>query len=210
MKFKIKACFKFFLLNFLCLIVFYNYFKVESRSNKPPSTIYSVLEPYKSYGVFTSAKSYNSVESLKYLDRNLLKKGIFPIQITIHNNSAQNFYLSDKSIDLDNLSASSVANRVHQSYIPRSIALKIASAFFWPFIIPSTIDSFVSFSSYSKMKREYSAKSLKKNGETLIAYSSTHRIIFVEDRNIQNDLTLFLKDTDTGKNYSISTKIDLS
>jgi hypothetical protein len=132
-----------------------------------------------------------------------------PVQITIQNNSAKSFCLSTESVDLDNLSASVVASCVHRSYIPRSIGFKVAAFFFWPFVIPSVIDSIVTYSHHKKMKQDYAAKSLKDEGEVLVPYSTTHRVIFVKPQNLQEYLTLYLSDGDRGHYYSMLTKIEM-
>ena len=133
-----------------------------------------------------------------------------PVQITIQNNSAKSLYLSTQSVDVDSLSASSVANRVHRSYIPRSIGFKVAAFFFWPFMIPSAIDSILTYSHHKKMKRDYAAKSLKDEGEVLVPYSTTHRVIFVRSQQLQEDLTLYLRDAGNGHYYSLLTKVEMS
>ncbi|MCX6991419.1 MAG: hypothetical protein NTX49_10240 [Chlamydiae bacterium] len=123
------------------------------------------------------AKAYTSEESKKYLRKDLLRKGYQPVQITIQNNSAEEFSLSSGSVDLPTADPSKIAHKLLHSAIPRSIALRVASLFFWPFAIPSTIDSMITLKSYKTIKNDLQSKLVKK--EVIAPYSIYNRIVFV-------------------------------
>ena len=75
------------------------------------------------------AKAYTPEESTKFLNKNLLRKGYQPVQITIQNNSSQEYSLSSGSVGLPTASPSKVTMKLMQSAIPRGIAFRIASFF---------------------------------------------------------------------------------
>jgi hypothetical protein len=88
-----------------------------------------------------------------------------------------------------------VALKVTKSAIPRGIAYKIASFFFWPFMIPSTIDSIRVLSHHSSLKRDLMAKSMKE--EIVAPYSTFHRVLFVPEKEFKENFKVTLIDLDT-------------
>ncbi|MEI8329547.1 MAG: hypothetical protein WCG14_06085 [Chlamydiia bacterium] len=123
------------------------------------------------------AKAYTPEESTKFLNKNLLRKGYQPVQITIQNNSSQEYSLSSGSVGLPTASPSKVTMKLMQSAIPRGIAFRIASFFFWPFMVPSTIDSIITMKTYQSIKNDLQSKLVKK--EVIAPYSIYNRIVFV-------------------------------
>jgi|GEM_PF-545152 len=123
------------------------------------------------------AKAYTPEESKKYLRKDLVSKGYQPVQITIQNNSANEFSLSSGSVDLPTAEPSKIASKMMHSAIPRSLALRAASLVFWPFIFPSTIDSIVTLKNYKLLKHDLQSKLVKK--EVVAPYSIYNRVVFV-------------------------------
>lgn len=140
-------------------------------------------------------KTYTAEESKKFLKKDLISRGVQPIQVTIHNNTSSVVTVED--IDIPQPTAGEIARRISKESIPRAMGYRAASLLFWPFIIPSAIDSFKTLKTYSKMKREFAAKAVKL--ETIAPFSTFHRILFVEPENMKESLTLTLYDQYTGK-----------
>lgn len=202
-----------FCTGFLAIVMvsgFFHYNQLEHYQSDPPPHIGTILEPFSERGVHIRAKAYNAEESRAYLKRNLLSKGVVPIQMTIQNNTGESYILSKNGLDLDELSAGAVAHTVNRNYIPRSIAFKIAAFFFWPFIIPSAIDTVLTLRYHFELKRDYAAKSVKEEGEVLLPYSTTHRVIFVRNQHLTQDFTLYLQDLQSGRYSPYPTKIEMS
>ena len=153
-----------------------------------------MVEPFVREGVYVQKKLYTFEESRKYLNRNLHRYGIQPIEVTIQNNTASTYILSENGVEAENSSGKQVANRVTMHGVPRSIALKVAGMFFWPLMIPSAIDSIISLKSNLQMRAEYHAKSIKREGELILPYSTVHRVLFVPHGKVEKTLTLHLKD----------------
>jgi len=166
----------------------------HSYRSHTPCFIGSMVEPFKEKGVHIAAKAYNSEECSQYLDRNLISKGYQPIQITIQNNTSKKYFLSSHGLDTPIKTPHQVASHISASAIPKSIALKVAGFVFWPLMIPSAIDSIFTIKSHLNMKHDYYAKSIKPEEETLIPYSTVHRIVFVEQEKYQETFTLYLKE----------------
>jgi hypothetical protein len=187
---------------FAALFAIY-FFLTESEAHRPspPTYIGSMVEPFRHEGLYIEARAYNARDSETYLSRNLLSKGYQPVQLTIQNNTGKTYFLSKNGVDLPAASAQKVSSYVIKHYIPRSIAMKVASFFFWPFVFPSVVDTIVTWRHHAHMKEDYMAKTLKEQ-EPLIPYSTTHRILFVPRGDYSDHFTLHLREAKTGRNLS--------
>ncbi len=132
-----------------------------------------------------------SAETSKYLlGHNLPNKGIQPLHITIENNSAYEYQISPDYLDLEQIRPNQVAKKLQKSALPRSIAFKIMGFFFWPFMIPGTIDTIHTMHSYKSLKRDYAAKSLQ--DELVPMYSIVNRVVFIPKENLRDSFTITL------------------
>lgn len=136
------------------------------------------------------AKAMSPEESKQYFGHDFISRGIQPIEFTIQNNSSLEYSLCPSSIDLPQLPPSKVAFQVTKSAIPRGIAYRIASFLFWPFLIPSTIDSIRVMSHHQQLKKEIKGVGVKQ--EVLASYSTFHRILFVPKEEIESSFTVTL------------------
>lgn len=161
----------------------------------------SVVTPFHHEGVYIQAKAYTVQESQKYLHRDLPSRGYQPIQISIQNNTPQVFALCNQSIDMPLVTGKQIAGRVLAESIPRAIGFKIASLFFWPLMIPGTIDSMITLKSHHKIKKELTSKSVKDYQEIILAYSTINRVIFVKRGDYEPHFHLSLVDQETWKTY---------
>ena len=141
------------------------------------------------------AKAYTAEESEKYLRKNLIAKGYQPVQITIQNNSANEFSLSSGSVDLPGADPTRIANKMMHSTIPRSIAFRIATMIFWPFVFPSSIDSLVTLKNYKLLKHDLQSKIVKK--EVLAPYSIYNRVVFVPVKEFKESFDITLIELNT-------------
>ena len=144
--------------------------------------------------VIVKAKAYTSDESKANLRRDLLDRGYQPIEVSIQNNSAKSYVFSADSISLRCADPKDVAFKVSSRAIPRAIAYKIASTLFWPFVIPSTIDSIKTLKAHQLMKQDFRAKSIKDYDELITPYSTISRILFVKEKDVQKEFTVSLID----------------
>jgi hypothetical protein len=144
-------------------------------------------------GVTVSYKAYTPRESKASLNRDLLSRGYQPVQVTIQNNTSHTYSVSPRDVSLPLAGPANVAMSITKEAIPRSIAYKVAGFFFWPLIIPGTIDSIHTFQTHSNLKRDFAVKSLKR--ETVPPYATIHRILFVPLKSYQDDFSLVLRNT---------------
>jgi len=147
----------------------------------------------------------NSDESKQNFGHDLISRGVQPLQLSIQNNTSNEYSLCPSSVDLPRVEASKVAFKVTKSAIPRGIAYKVASLFFWPFMIPSTIDSIRVFSHHRSLKKDLMAKSMKE--EIVAPYSTFHRVLFVPREEFKETFKVTLIDLDTLKPTEFNTTI---
>jgi hypothetical protein len=151
--------------------------------------------------VFVTAKAYNGDESKLYLSHDLISRGVQPLEISIHNHSAQEYSLCASSVDLPSVDPSEAAFAVTKGAIPRGIAWRLASfvgsLFFWPISIPCAVDGIRTFTHHKNLKTDFLAKSLKKGGEVVAPYATYHRILFVPKKEIQKSFKVTLINLET-------------
>ncbi len=200
------------LFNFIfCALVIIStiFFTREFDTYKPQTLPFvgSMLEPFSEEGIHIGAKAYSPKDSMVYLNRDLLHRGLQPLQVTIQNNTPRSFYLSNGGLDLPNLTSREVAGKLTRGAIPRSIAFRVAGFFFWPLLIPGTIDTVLTMKSYFHIKREYYAKSIKDCPELIVPYSTVNRVIFVPAHQYSEAFTLYLQDPRSGNFYPFDIEV---
>ncbi len=136
------------------------------------------------------------------LGADLIDRGYQPVQIVIHNPTAHSFLFSPDHVSLPSSSGSKVAMSISKKAIPRSIGYKIAGFLFWPFMIPSTIDSIRTYSKHRALKKEFKAHSVKK--EIVSPYSTIHRVLFVPLNEYNENFSLYIEDDANGSTTNFS------
>lgn len=208
MKSKIKDIFKSVLCVFSILSVFILMTEFDAHRPSPPQFVGSFVEPFAEKGVHIQAKAYNSKESQLYLSRNLHRKGVQPVQVTIQNNSGQIYILSSYGVDFPHHHAGKMALSFSVEHLPRSLALKVGAFFFWPLLIPSVLDSAITTKYHLQMRSDFYAKSLKEEGEVIPAYATVHRILFVPHEEFQEEFILYMQRGGTSHTLPFPVKIN--
>src|SRR5579871_1178247 len=107
--------------------------------------------------VKVAAKAMTPEDSQQNFGHDLISRGVQPLQLSIQNNTSNEYSLCPSSVDLPRVEASKIAFKVTKSAIPRGVAYKIASIFFWPFVVPSTIDSIRVIAHHQHLKKDIMA-----------------------------------------------------
>ena len=152
-----------------------------------------------------SYRSLSAGESRHYLDVNMLKEGVQPVQITVENNTPRTYAIGTDSLDIPQISSDDAAWKVTRHAIPRAILYKVISFFFTPFLIVETLDSITTFRSHLDLKRDFHAKALKDDGEAILPYSTVNRVVFVPLEGYQGDFAIDITDVETGNIETFST-----
>lgn len=156
--------------------------------------------------VVVVSKAMTPDDSKRNFGHDLISRNVQPVQITIQNNTANEYSLCPSSVDLPRIDASKVAFKVTKSSIPRAIGYKIASLFFWPFMIPSTIDSIRVMSHHQKIKKDMMAKSVKQ--EVVAPYSVYNRVLFVPKDKFQKSFKVTLIDIESLQATEFQTTVE--
>lgn len=152
-------------------------------------------------------------ESKQVFGHDFPSRSVYPLKVSVQNNTSKEYSLSASSVDLPAVDASKVAFKVTKSAIPRSIAYKVASFFFWPLMIPSTIDGIRVMSHHNSLKKEIRAKSLKsQEGETVAPYSAFHRVLFIDKKDVKDSFKVTIIDIENSqqKQFDINTNNNIS
>lgn len=158
--------------------------------------------------VIVKARAYTSSESRRFLKHNLLAKGVQPVEIAIENHTGNQYSLSPSSLDINHMPADEAVSRLYRSTIPRQVALRVIGLFFWPVSIPGTIDGLYLHISQKKLRANYLAKSLKKEGEIIPEYATMYRVIFVSKKEMTQDIEFNLIDLETFSQRDLKAKIE--
>lgn len=145
--------------------------------------------------VLVSAKVLTATESKQCFGHDLPGRGIDALELTIQNNTPREYSVSASAVDLPRVEAKDIAFRITKSSLPRSIAYRMASVFFWPFAIPGTIDSIKTLLHHRQIKKDFISKSLR--DEVIAPYATYHRVLFVPQHHIQECVDVTLIDLDT-------------
>ena len=130
-----------------------------------------------------------------YLHEDLAKWEILALEVEVINHTADPFKISLESIDLPVVQGKEIAKKVLKNAIPRSIFWKVASFFFFPLTIPSTIDGVLTFKSHAKMRKTLTAKEVKE--EIIPAYSSIHRVFYIPKKEYEEAFKMTLENQET-------------
>ncbi len=149
----------------------------------------------KDVAVTVSSKILNADESKQSFGHDLPSRGVSPLQVSIQNNTSNEYSISASAIDLPRVEAGKIAFKITKSAIPRSVAFKVASFFFWPLAIPSTIDGIRVFSHHKQIKKDILAKSLK--DEVLAPYCTYTRVLFVPEKEMKDSFLVTVIDLET-------------
>jgi hypothetical protein len=152
--------------------------------------------------ILVFAKAMTPSESKRNFGHDLISRGVQPLHLTIQNNTPDEYSLCPSSVDLPRIEPSKIAFKVTQSTIPRAIGYKIASLFFWPFMIPGTIDSIRVFSHHKKLKKDLKAKSMR--DEVVAPYSTYNRVLFVPQDQFQSTFKVNLIELESLKSTEFS------
>jgi len=158
-------------------------------------------------GVQISTKLYTETDSKNYLSYNLLGMGYTPIEVTIRNHTANSYAISAASVPLACATSSDVAWSMTKKKMPGSIGLKIASFFFWPLMIPSTIEGIHTFKTHRSFAKDLEAKTLKEKDEIIPPYATVTRILYVKKDGFQETFSVALQEVDAKELLVVHTTV---
>ena len=170
-------------------------FDVWKGANGEPFNVAAFEDPiFDKRQISLTTKALSHDESKALLGRDILDRGYQPVQLIIQNNSSRTYAIPKEKISLPTVPADTIALKVMKTALPRAIGWKIASFLFWPLTIASTIDGAKSLTTYKKLKKELTAKTMKAD-EEIGPYSLARRVIFVPKEKYKQDFEVVFVDT---------------
>jgi len=145
--------------------------------------------------VRVSIRVVSEEESKKYFSCDLMRMGYQPVRLVIENASDTPYFVSPRLFDISLIDAKQIAKKIGKRAIPRSIIWKIVGIFFWPAVIPSAIDSVLTYKSFHKMYSAIASRALRE--EVVPAYGIIHRVFFVQLGQLTEAFAFSLENTDT-------------
>jgi len=143
-----------------------------------------------------SARVYSSEESEQVLRVDLTDKGYVPVEVTIQNQGDHAYAVSMASTAMRSDRPKDVAWKYYKSSIPRAVGWRVLSFFFWPFMVPSTIDSVVSFKKNRMLLKSLTAKGFKEIDEIVLPYSLVKRLLYIPQEAFYNTFSVSMEDLD--------------
>lgn len=156
--------------------------------------------------IHVMAKAMTPEESKQNFGHDLISRGVQPLHLSIQNNTSDEYSLCPSSVDLPSIKPSKIAFKVTKAAIPRGIAYRVASFFFWPFMIPSTIDSIRVMAHHQHLKKDIIAKSMR--DEIVAPYSTFHRVLFVPKAEFKKTFKVTLIELDSLEPTEFQTTVE--
>ena len=143
----------------------------------------AVLDPsfVKEYpeleGVEVGCKELSVEDCEVYLGRNVIKKGIRPIQLTFNNTTDRTYLFSANQTSLDTMSSQDVADRVHTSTGGRIGGYAVGSLVVPLLLIPAVVDGIRSYEANTQLDMDYDRKA--RDNFAISPHSFNKTILFI-------------------------------
>ncbi len=141
-----------------------------------------------------SARVYSADESEHFLHADLLAKGYVPVEITILNEGDHTYGISAASTAMNSAKPKEIVSKLTRGAMVRGIGLRVLSFFFWPLMIPSTIDSIHTYKKRGSLTRVLTAKGFKQFEEIVLPYSIVKRVLYVPKEAFYETFSVALED----------------
>ncbi len=152
--------------------------------------------------VSVTVRSFTKEDCHRYLDNNVLEKGVQPLQITIYNNIDATLLFTKESLDIPQLSSQEMTQLFQTSTSGRVIGYGALGLFVWPFFIPAIMDGVKSWKSNKEMEKDYMKKSYIDC--QIMPYSIVTGLIFVPIKEIHLPFLLKLINQETQEELTFS------
>lgn len=190
--------------NYLFLIIIINValtscasYRATALNNLSPDLISTTKTKHRE-DVVVCAKTFDKCDCKKYLDRDVIACGYYPVQLYIENNSNRDYAFSLSRVSLPCARPEEVAEKVHTSTVGRAAGYG-AAAFFTCglFVIPAIVDGVKSSNANAALDSDFCAKAAR--DQIVYQHSHTNMLIFVPASAYQSTFTVTLLDQGTNQ-----------
>jgi hypothetical protein len=174
-----------------------------------PSDVAFIEESINAPGISVSSKAFTRKECITYLDRNVLKRGYQPLELTFYNNTDETYFFSPEGVSLPTFSTETVAKSSYTSTALR-VGLYGGAAFllvvpplasagvfipFMPFFTPAVVDGICSIKSNEKLDKDFRKKA--KEYLVLPPQTAETTLIFIPKGKVDSDFEITLVEKKT-------------
>jgi hypothetical protein len=155
-------------------------------------------------GMVVGCKSLSQDECKTYLDRDVIKKGYQPVELTFFNQTDKTYQFSSDLVSLPCSSPAEVASKVHTSTAGRIAGYAVGSLIFTPLIIPAVVDGIRSYNANKELDIDFQSKAEKSFLIGPESYKTT--LIFVPQKYFSSNfhITLLEQGSNTSKVLQVS------
>lgn len=179
-------------------------YRAASLSNLSPDMVV-MTKRNQDDAVTVCAKTFDSQDCKKYLDRNVIENGYYPVQLYIENNSDKDYLFSLSRVSLPCARPEEVAERVHTSTAGRAVGYGAAALLTCGlFLIPAIVDGVKSAHANQALDSDFEAKSARDH--TIYQHSHSNMLMFVPVSDYQPTFSVTLIDqiTSMPKTFIVS------
>lgn len=167
-----------------------------------------IKDPIKSNNdrpsVSLAFKKFTKADCHKYLGRrNILSKGIQPIQIQFTNNTNQSLTLSADNFSLPCIPYQEVAECIYFNTSRRLTLWGIGTLFIWPLIIPFTIEAIESPKANERLDADFQNKTL--NFVVVEPHQTINKLVFVDKADFSEHFSFTFINQNNNEKLTIST-----
>ena len=147
-------------------------------------------------GIAVGCKAYSKQDCYDYLDRDVIKNGYQPIQLTFQNNSDKRYIFSTQNVSLPCASIQDVAKTAHTSTVGRVVGYSIGGILAWPLFIPAVVDGIKSFNANIALDKDFDDKAKQQFVIAPGLFAKT--LIFIPKADFQPMFDITLVEEETG------------
>ena len=167
-------------------------------------------------GMSVGCKSFSASDCVTYLDRDVLKKGYQPVELTFYNQTDKSYFFSSNQVSLPCAYSQKVASSVHTSTAGRVVGYAVASPViistgvllksvglviwgaycFVPLTISAVVDGICSRNSNKRLDKDFQDKA--EDHFVIAPYSYRMTLLFIPKEDFSPNFNVALVEQDTG------------
>ncbi|MES2200296.1 MAG: hypothetical protein V4489_09045 [Chlamydiota bacterium] len=146
-------------------------------------------------GISIGCKSFSAEDCVTYLDRDVIKKGYQPIELTFYNQTDKSYFFSSDKMSIPCTPPQKVADKVHTSTAGRVVGYTVGAVLIPTLIIPAVVDGICSYKANKRLDKDYQTKSAEYFAIPPYSYKET--LLFVAHGDFSPNFQVSLLEQDT-------------
>jgi hypothetical protein len=155
-------------------------------------------------GVTLACKAFTKTDCKRHFDRDVIKKGYQPVQVSINNDTKRYLLFSAQGVSLPVVSGDEVAKKVHTSTAGRSTAYGVGALILWPLAVPAIVDGVGSSKANQQLDTDFAAKGAQR--QVIQPYGTMNGILFVPTADFREEFTITVVDKETKEKITFNAR----